>query len=242
VPFLTCFDEVEEHGGDALEALTYLVFKQIELRVRKEADRASFVRDYSALNDISRIVAMFTEHFSLPIAGSSRLPVLAIYAIYIVMMDQVGRFEGKTLRELELHSAADQRTGALGDIEVISEDDTVFEGLEIKHGLLVTEAMINSCARKIEGVSYPVDRYYILTTHAQCTPTPEMVTQLESLAKWLGCQIVVNGVTPTIKYYLRLLTEPRLVLPVYQDLLEGERAISHEHAVAWNEILRRAVG
>jgi len=238
VPFLTCFDEVEEHSGDALEALTFLIFKQIELKERKKVASTNSSNDYSTYDDIARIVSMFKRHFAFRATGTARLPVLAIYAIYLIMMDQLSRYEGKTLQELERHSAADKRTGSLGDIEVAREDKTIFEALEIKHGKPITENLIIDCAHKIEGVAYAVNRYYILTTHATCMPTPEMLLQLKEIARQTGCQIVVNGVLPTIQYYLRLLTEPSLVLPAYLDLLTDERAIAPEHITAWREILK----
>ena len=180
---------------------------------------------------------MFEQHFSLRATGTARLPVLAIYAIYLVMIDQVSRYKNKTLLELQRHSAADRRTGSLGDIEVAREDGTIFEALEIKHKRLITEAMIIDCAHKVEGAGYPVNRYYILTTHHSCQPTPEMQKRLREIAGKTGCQIVVNGVQPTIRYYLRLLSKPSLILPAYLDLLTEERAISPEHVTAWREIL-----
>lgn len=239
VPFLTCYDEVEEQGQDAFEGLTYLVSRQIQIREGKKADLAAFARDYSELNNIAHIIHLFNNHFShkYKSKGASRLPVLSIYAIYSVMVEQVGRYSGKTLLPLQSHSAADERTGAVGDIEVAREDETIFEALEIKHNIAVTELLIDECARKVEGLEYKVDRYYILTTHPDCRPTKRMYERMQEIEERTGCQIVVNGVLPTMQYYLRLLTEPSLVFPVYLELLTDEPAIGHEHRVTWNMIL-----
>ena len=241
IPFLTCFDEVEERGADAFEGLTFLIFKQLELRQRKRNARIrSAANDYSSYGDIAKIVSMFERHFALAVVGTARLPVLAVYAIYLVMMDELSRYEGKTLLELQRHSAADTRTGALGDIEIAREDETIFEALEIKHQQPITSTMIRACARKVEGSGQPVDRYYILTTHAACRPTQEMQKQLNEIAKETGTQIVVNGVLPTIQYYLRLLKDPSRVLPAYWDLLNDEKAISPEHLLVWKKMVDSA--
>jgi DNA (cytosine-5)-methyltransferase 1 len=239
IPFLTCFDEIEEHNEDPFKGLTYLVYQQIRLRERKKTDLAAFSRDYSELNNIAHIIYLFNKHFShrYKAKGAARLPVLAIYAIYSVMVEQVGRYNSTTLLPLQSHSAADERTGAVGDIEVAREDRSIFEALEIKHSIPITELLIDECARKIEGLGYKVDRYYILTTHSDCCPSPEMYKRLNQIGEQTGCQIVVNGVLPTIQYYLRLLTEPSLVFPKYLELLTDEAAIAHEHRIVWSKIL-----
>lgn len=239
-PFLTCYDEAQAQGEDALEALTFIAHMQLQLRERKKTDLAAVSRDYSALNDIAHIVNMFDKHFSYKygVKGASRLPVLAVYAVYSVMAAEMGRYDGKTLLPLKSHSAADQRTGALGDIEVAQDDNRIFEALEIKHAIAITEHLINECALKIEELDYAVDRYYILTTHASSKPTPALHAKLKQIAAGTGCQIVVDGVLPTMQYYLRLLTEPGLVLPKYLELLTSEPAIDHTHRTTWIKILR----
>lgn len=48
--------------------------------------------------------------------------------------------------------------------------------------------------------------------------------------------MIVNGVIPSIKYYLRLLTNPGAVLPNYVQELATDKAISFEHRDVWNKI------
>ncbi len=48
--------------------------------------------------------------------------------------------------------------------------------------------------------------------------------------------MIVNGVLPTIRYYLRLLSDPGDVLPIYADVLEKDEAIGFEHRDIWNKI------
>lgn len=242
VPFLTCFDEVETKAGNATEALTFLVYQQIRLRDLKKAAIATFASNYRSLNDIAQIVQLFNAHFShkYQSKGASRLPVLAVCAVYTVMMEQVIRYNNKVLLPLKSHSAADERTKAAGDIEVAGEDNSIYEALEIKHGIPISILLIDECGRKIEAMVSKPERYYLLTTHANCRPDSNMSDALKSIAEKTGCQIVVNGVLPTMQYYLRLLTEPSLIFPHYLDLLTKEPAIAHEHVIAWRDILAKA--
>jgi DNA (cytosine-5)-methyltransferase 1 len=231
-PFLACFDEIQENRQDPTLALQFLIYRQLILREQKRVALAD-----PNIDDIGVIVGFFSSHFFYSYAskGASRLPVLAIYAIYQAMMSQLTRYSDKRLRSLHSHAAADSQTGAIGDLQVEREDGKLFEGLEIKHSIRITPDMIEDVAAKI-APSAP-ERYYILTTHADCQPTDEVGELLKDKRQRIGTQIIVNGVIPTMRYYLRLLDSPRRVFPYYIALLSGDAAISHEHRAIWNDIV-----
>ena len=94
--------------------------------------------------------------------------------------------------------------------------------------------MVDSAKQKIRGSQ--VDRYYILTTHEQHEPSEDVQKEVEDVKKLLGVQLIVNGVIPTIRYYLRMLEKPGSVLPEYTKLLESDKAIGFEHRDIWNQI------
>ncbi len=232
IPFLTCYDQVETKGQDALAALAFLMWRRILLR---EASRV--ILAVPKIQDVLQIVHLFQAHFFYKYKdskGASRLPVLALYAIYTVLLEELRRYEGKELKPLEAHSAADAQTGAIGDIEIVNSDGSAFEAVEVKHGLVITTAMVDSAKQKIRGSQ--ADRYYILTTHHQHEPSEDVLAEVETVKKLLGCQLIVNGVIPTIKYYLRLLTNPGAVLPAYVKVLNEDEAIGFEHRDIWNKI------
>ncbi len=52
-----------------------------------------------------------------------------------------------------------------------------------------------------------------------------------------GAEVIVNGVLPTIKYFLRLLKNPASIFPAYVHLLGTDTAISFEHKQTWNDIV-----
>lgn len=230
--FLLIYDLVEKNPDKAIYALALLMLRRIELRERSKIDLA-----IPNIQDVIQITFFFELHFFYDYKdskGASRLPVLALYAIYSELIKELGRFKDKHLKALESHSASDARTGACGDIEVLNADGTTFEAVEVKHQLQITKAIVDSSKQKIRGSR--VDRYYILTTNPQHEPTKDVMDEVENVKKLLGTQMIVNGVIPTIKYYLRLLTNPSSIFQEYVRLLTEDTAIGFEHRDVWNKI------
>lgn len=234
--FLNIFNEIEENCQSATDALTYILVLQLRLR-----DSKNIVLSIPKTKDIQLIVQIFNEHFFNKYKsskGASRLPVLALYAIYSVLMAQLERYRGCELKPLEEHSAADSQTGAIGDIEVIVfNSGEVFEAVEVKHDIMITDAILQDTTNKI--MDRNIDRYYILTTHRLCEPNAELVDKIAQIRSFYNCQVIVNGVLPSIKYYLRLLSDPSQVFPVYVELLKTDKAIKHEHREVWNKLALR---
>lgn len=231
--FLTIFDEIEVYGQSATQALAHLMYLQWLHRESKQISLS-----LPKTQDISLIINLLSKHFFYPYKtsrGASRLPVLALYAVYEVMLGQLERYKGMMLKPLEAHSAADSQTGAIGDIEIIRADNAhVFEAIEVKHGIALNERIIHDAANKIMDKS--IDRYYILTTHASCEPDASLVHKIAAIKALHHCQLIANGVIPSLKYYLRLLADPSHVLPKYVALLSTDKSIKHEHREIWNKI------
>lgn len=232
--FLAVFDELEENGQNAMEALTYLIYRQV---VRREEVKITL--SIPKTQDISTIVELFKSHFFRQYKGTkgaSRLPVLALHAIYTVITPQLRRYDGKTVMPLNEHSSADSQTGSLGDIEV-SDDETneIFEAIEVKHSIQITEKIAADVQGKVMDKS--ISRYYILTTHPNCEPDAGAKKIIENIKHVYECQVIANGVIPTIKYYLRLMDDPSEVFPAYAALLQEDKSIAHEHRTAWNAVV-----
>ncbi|MBI3651378.1 MAG: hypothetical protein HY231_10200 [Acidobacteria bacterium] len=190
---------------------------------------------------INRIVEAVDQHLyhRYSVSGAARLPVLVIYAVYQLLLQDVKRYEGKRLAPLGLHTTADLRSQALGDIEILHADNSGFEAIEIKHRKPITAAMIGLVYRKIKHAK--LTRYYILTTNEPNVEDSSAVQDiLLDLRKKHPCQIIVNGVLPTLKYYLRLLRRPEAFVAVYSKCLQDEfqraSGIKKEHLKIWSEI------
>ena len=233
--FLHILDEVQ--SGDATlgrEALAYLIFKQIVFR---ESQRIQLT--IPSINNIQTIISFFEKHFFANYSrkGASRLPVLAIYAVYSCVMAEMERYHGYHLAPLQRHEAADARTGAIGDIEIFDAEERIFEAFEIKHEISIDKEVIRTAYDKFR--SYPsLQRCYILTTAATCGgQDAESLALIQRIKNSHGAEIIANGVLPTIKYFLRLLKSPSNIFPVYVDLLEKDRSVSYEHRQKWNEVV-----
>ncbi|GAB4498964.1 MAG: hypothetical protein OHK0052_13150 [Anaerolineales bacterium] len=86
---------------------------------------------------IAKIVQAVHQHLHYPYSrgtvGAARLPVLALYSAYNLLIPDVKRYAGKTLASLQAHTSPDSRSKSLGDIDINSPDGTCFESLEIKY-------------------------------------------------------------------------------------------------------------
>lgn len=50
-------------------------------------------------------------------------------------------------------------------------------------------------------------------------------------------KVIVNGIMPTLKYYLRLLTNTFEFIDNYVNLLEEDTSLKFEHKVKWNQLI-----
>lgn len=62
--------------------------------------------------------------------------------------------------------------------------------------------------------------------------------EIELIAKDHGCQIIVNGIIPTLKYYLRLITSVETFVEDYSGLVEQDKELQAIHKIQWNNILK----
>lgn len=165
---------------------------------------------------ISEIVSLLDRHFHSHYKshGAARLPVLALYAAYECLIKECKRFDGKVLQPLESHTSADTRSGRIGDIDINDNDGTPFEAVEVKFDIPVSAEIVLNAKGKIEKTK--VQRYYILSTKKPVeVDLDEIDRTIRQLKNIHGCQLVVNGVMPTLKYYLRLIENTAAFIDCY---------------------------
>lgn len=187
---------------------------------------------------ITIIIDYLKQHFEANYSsrGASRLPTLAIYAVYQCMMKELKRFEGKTLLQLEEHTSSDRSSGRVGDIEVHDEDGRVFEAVEIKHGIPINSRLVRDAYEKFKA--HPIKRYYLLSTvDVDSSDIEDTNKEVSKILKIHGCQVIVNGIYPSLKYYLRLLHDTDNFIENYVENLKKDKAIKHEHKLKWNQLL-----
>jgi DNA (cytosine-5)-methyltransferase 1 len=231
--FLTIIDMVQTKGIDAKEILIYLFALLIRQRDSKTIELA---KPHGL--PISAIINLLTKHFSTHYncSGASRLPTLAVFAAYQCMMPQVARYKDKKLCPLENHNSADSQSGRIGDIDVNREDGTAFEGIEIKHEIIITKEDVTSAYEKFK--THNTDRYYLLTTsNMDSIDWDETNKEIQRIAQIHGCQVIVNGVLPTLKYYLRLFDNPAKFVDFYVESMKTDNTIKFQHKTKWNDIV-----
>lgn len=231
--FLEVYESTFEQPIEIINAsLDYLILKQIKIRESRVIDLAT-----PNIDVISTIIGHLKDHINYKYdgKGASRLPVLAIYATLELVSEEIARYQHVELKKLEEHSSADSQTGSAGDIEFADSHGAIFEALEIKHGIFIDENLVNDATKKVS--KFQLQRYYILTTVENCKPSDEMIDLLDQIQQKIGCQVIVNGVFPTIQYYLRLVSTPSRVYKKYTDLLMIDSAVTHEHRETWNKLI-----
>lgn len=135
---------------------------------------------------------------------------------------------------MESHTAADRRTDLIGDIHILDANDTLFEGYEIKHNIPISSGLIQTSFEKLRNT--PVQRFYLLTTYRHADYS-EFEPDIQRVAQSHGCQLIVNGIAPTLRYYLRLIQDTRGFVNEYVSLLESDPAATFWLKQAWNEIV-----
>ncbi len=190
---------------------------------------------------IQNTMNLLKYHFSYKyhVAGVSRLPVLAFYSIYEVFMS-IDRYKGKTLSPLKSHTTSDTKSGGIGDIEVLDENEEFFEGVEIKHNIPISSDLVRDAYQKFSVT--PVRRYYLLTTAEPNVDDAQAVGAfVNEIRRRHGCEVIVNGILPSLKYYLRLLSNPKLFLDCYSKNLQSDfqqnTDVKEIHLRYWNELL-----
>jgi len=245
--FLQIINDVEENHANPkyyLLSLFIMLIKQTQ-NIKKEI-RFSVNKDKLGGVTIDLILSCLKEHFfkKYNAPGASKLPVIAIYSIYQLLLKDVERYKNKTLLPLKSHISADLRTKSIGDIEILDENNKYFEAVEIKHGIPINAVMVKDCFNKFKNT--PVKRYYLLTT-AQPNIKPNEEKRIAEIIQKIkenhGCEVIVNGIMSSLKYYLRLVKDPKKFMEIYSRNLKlsfvESSEIKKSHIKAWQKIIKQ---
>lgn len=227
-------NEGKDKAKDFLQALFYLI-KQ-EIQKHKITITPLQNKDKISINQITTMLDLHFQH-KYNIAGTSKLPVLAFYAIYQILIKELKRYESCTLQPLGSHTASDRTSKSAGDIEIF-KDNQVYEAIEIKFNREIDSNMIDIAYTKI--LKFSPKRYSIFSTFDINTREKELIlSKIEKIKNEHGCQIIINGVLASIKYYLRLIENLEEFIVNYSLLIEQDSEIKKEHKETWNEIIKR---
>ena len=180
------------------------------------------------------IVTLIQQHLQCP--HTSRLPVLVVSAAY----KAAEAFLGERALPLYSHTAADQQTGATGDLEItLIDDENVVTGYEMK-AKRVERGDIDRALQKIADSGKRVDNYIFITTDTIEIEVSEYAASIYESSG--GIEMVILDCIGFLRHFLHLFHRLRIqFLDAYQTLLlaEPETVVRQELKEAFL-VLRRA--
>ena len=240
--FLNIFNEIEVKNKDPQHYLDYLFSQLIKLSFQERSilKIGTAQSKNSSILNIDLILNMIQKHFSLKL--SSRLPVIAIYSIYQMLMPTLKRYENKKLLSLQVHTSSDKH--GFGDIEIYTKNNKPFEIVEIKHNIPIDEYLIFDIVKKIDKVD--IDRYYLLTTYKIGFENADIEKKVNKLIIRIkqekNVDIIANGIITTLKYYLRFVDDYKHFIEIYTNNLIQDAKNSTEvktfHIEEWTTIMK----
>ncbi len=233
--FLNIIDNVEIKPKSTHNILRLLLNHAI---IAKNNSKVTIIHlENSEKLTIENITFALNEHFKTKYNthGGSKLPVLAFFAIYQSLIKELSRYRNCTLSKIGSHTASDKNSKTAGDIEIFKKT-SLFEAIEIK---LDKEIDLNMIRIAIEKINiYNPQRYYILSYKGiKENDKNEIKEIINKFQVEHGCQIIINGLLPTIKYYLRLITSLNSFISNYNFLVENDNEIKVIHKEVWNNLL-----
>ncbi|MFK5975551.1 MAG: DNA methyltransferase [Sulfurovum sp.] len=185
---------------------------------------------------ISKVIELLDRQFTFKYKsfGGSKLPVLAFYSIYKIIIKEVSRYESCILKELGSHTASDRTSKSAGDIEIF-QNDKLFEAIEIKLDKPIDANILRIAREKI--IKFNPKRYYILSYYEIKKDDEIIINEIiEEVKREHGCQIIVNGVMPTLKYYMRLISNLEEFYNSYSELISIDSELKAVHKEKWNDL------
>ncbi|MBQ7343014.1 MAG: hypothetical protein IJW42_07135 [Alistipes sp.] len=234
-PFLRSLDYVESNGNKAYEILRYLLNKVL-VQVAKNSIEI-IPLDNPEYITIDLIIEALNKHFNYNYGthNGAKLPVLAFYAIYQSIIKEFSRYKDCQLSPLASLTACDLTSKASGDVEIF-KDGKHFEAVEIKLDKKIDATIVRVVEEKI--YKFNPTRYYILSYYGICDDDMiEIQDIVDKVRINHGCQIIINGLLPTIKYYLRLITNLEDFWTSYSSLVKNDHELQLIHKEVWNNIV-----
>lgn len=234
--FLEIIDFIEKKPNQA-ESILKLLLNQATIIKKAQQVKVTPLNNPEKLT-INNIIQVLERHFTFNYKthGGSKLPVLAFYAIYQLLIRELKRYNNCELAKLGSHTASDRTSKSAGDIEIL-KNRQLFEAIEIKLDKTIDANIVRIAIEKIHR--FNPERYYILSNSGTNEQEKETIEDLiHNVQQNHGCQIIINGVLPTIKYYLRLIGNLEIFIENYSALVENDKELKIIHKRIWNQLIK----
>jgi DNA (cytosine-5)-methyltransferase 1 len=235
IAFLNILNVVEEEGASSFEVLSVLLGLTWEMTIEHHIPILPLNNPDELL--ISQVVDFLKAQFfhSYETQGGSKLPVLALHSMYTCLLSELNRYQNCTLLDLGSHTASDRTSKTSGDIEVYKEN-ALFESIEVKLDKPIDIHLLRIVKEKI--YQYNPTRYYVLSCIGIAKDDVEGIQKvIAEVKEEHGCQIVVNGVLDTLKYYLRLIQDNQQFMTTYLNAIETDKELKKEHKSYTNALI-----
>lgn len=233
-------DEIESSSDRDL-SLKYILalFKNsLDNKEKKSITLVNPIQKESSFR-IENIINLLERHFNYKYKhrGAALLPVIACYSVYQCLIIECQRYQNKKLDPLASHNSSDKKSVAIGDIIVRDSNNNIYEAVEVKFNIPITQNLLYDSYQKI--ALHPVQRFYLLSTaKIRDSEKDSINTFIDKIENEHGCQFIANGLLSTLNYYLRLLTNTDKFMQLYIENLQSNNEIKYEHKLAWNEIIK----
>jgi len=217
---LQLLDDVANGKVTAADVLAETIRFLLQVRDEKTARMEALIAGIEESKDglplsSESIVNLISQHLSCKHA--SRLPVLIVAAASQAASACLGEF----VKPLHAHNAADEQTGALGDVEIcLQNDEHVVTGYEMKMKR-VTSDDIDRAATKIASHNPRIDNYVFITTDVITIETIEYAASMYD--KLGGTEIIVLDCVGFLRHFVHFFYRLRIdFLDAYQSLVLSE--------------------
>ena len=224
--FLEIIDYVQRNPKKAKNCITYLIY----LVQTKYSQKKMPVQKLNLKEkiDIEKTVYFLKECFDYKYKthGGSKIPVIAFYAIFTILIKELTRYRGCKLKPLGSHTASDKTSKTSGDIEIVNALGVLEESIEIKLGKKIDAHLMRVIEEKI--YKYNPKRYCVFSTKS--IEHKQGVSNIVSkIKKDHGCQVIINGVLPTLKYYLRLISSTKKFVDQFVCMIRDDSELQSVH-------------
>jgi len=219
---------VEDGKIDASELLVDVIHRLILIRNSKKeslSKKLEELKNHSAEIILSseETITLIEQHLSCK--HSSRLPVPIVAAAYNAAKNRIG----EQIRPLLSHTAADEQTGSMGDVEVcLINDENVRTVYEMKMKKVLRED-IDRAIQKIANGGESIDNYIFITTDEI---DENIFEYAKSMYEKLGQrEIAILDCIGFLRHFLHFFHRlRRRFIDEYQELVinEQESAVRHE--------------
>mgnify|MGYP006410250799 FL=1 len=232
--FLLLVDFINKNPVSVNQIIYLLLRESITIRENNKVDIVKIDNpDHVSIDKLMDTLMVYMK-CQYTVSGGSKIPVIIFYSIYQLLINELKRYNNCTLKDLGFHTTCDKTSKSSGDIEIY-KGDVLFESVEIKFDIDIDSHIVNRVIEKIHR--FNPSRYYVLSTSNIKPSDVDVINdKIFVLGVEHGCQLIVNGLYTTLKYYMRLVDDTTLLINNISDNITKDKELKVEHKEEWRKL------